>query len=245
MSAVEVILTVLTVLLWIVVGIAGIVLFALCTPIRVSGAVYGLNVNETTGADFDETHWHFRVVWLLGLVSVIGAKAVGETSAMRLRLVGIPIKLDGSGRERKSWRANKRKSESKQKGQGAAARQRNAKGKRSSNMSWADARGLLPEIRWLIAKLWRLPRIEAQGDIVYGFDDPALTGWCEALRAIRPLPRQLRLTPDFTEARLEGWMQLRMAIYPVQVVVVVVRALFRRGVRRIWWSRVKRRISIS
>lgn len=233
------ILTILTVLLWIVGVIAVVMLFALCTPIRVSGAISGLHVNETTGANLDETKWCFRVVWLLGLVNVTGVQEIGAASEMRLRLLGVPIKLGGADRERRPKEPNK----SKHKGNEAAARRRKAKAKRRFRMSLQDVRGLIPEIRWLITKLWQVPRMDARGELVYGFEDPATTGWCEALRAMRPLPRQLKLTPDFTEARLEGWLQFRLSVYPIRAVAVMIRAVFRRGVRRIWWSQVKRRFS--
>lgn len=233
------ILTILTVLLWIVGGIVAVMLFALCTPIHVSGAVSGLHVNETTGANLEETKWRFRAIWLLGLVTVTGVKKMGTESAMKLRLVGIPVKLGGADRGRKP----KEKSKDQQKGKKVPARHRKAKGKRRFSVSLQDVRGLLPEIRWLIARLWQVQRMDARGEMVYGFEDPATTGWCEALRAMRPLPRQLKLIPDFTEARLEGWLQIRLTLYPIRAIAVMIQAVFRRGVRRIWWSHVKSRFS--
>ena len=237
------ILNVLTVLLWFIGGIAAVILFALCTPIRVVGSASGLNVSETTGANLEETTWHFRIVWLLGLARVTGAKDVGTAPTMRLRVIGIPIRLDRTGRRRKSFGVGKGQPARERKGRGAVERHRKAKARSGPKTSWAGVKGLLPEIRWCIAQLWRVPRFAAQGDIVYGFADPAMTGWCEALKAIRPLPPQLKLTPDFTEARLEGWLHVRLSIYPVQAVVVMIRTLLRRGVRRIWWSRMKSRFS--
>jgi hypothetical protein len=58
-----------------------------------------------------------------------------------------------------------------------------------------------------------------------------------------PCPEDLRLTPDFGEARLEGWAQVRMTLIPIKPAVVLVGTLFRRSVRRIWWSRLKARFA--
>ena len=243
-SAVEVILNVLTVLLWFIGGIAAVILFALCTPIRVVG--FGIWIKRQRNHGSEPRRNHVALSHRLAAgprPGDGGRKHVGTAPTMRLRVIGIPIRLDRTGRRRKSFGVGKGQPARERKGRGAVERHRKAKARSGPKTSWADVKGLLPEIRWCIAQLWRVPRFEAQGDIVYGFADPAMTGWCEALKAIRPLPPQLKLTPDFTEARLEGWLHVRMSIYPVQAVVVMIRTLLRRGVRRIWWSRMKSRFS--
>ncbi len=94
-----------------------------------------------------------------------------------------------------------------------------------------------------MARLWRSLGLEAQGKLTYGLEDPYLTGVCEGLRAMLPWPRDLRLTPDFGEAKLEGWARVRMRVVPIRPAAVLVAVLLRREIRRVWWPRLKARLA--
>lgn len=230
MIAVDVV-SLLGVLLWVVAGIAAVVLLALCLPLRVAGSVSGLDMSELAGTNLEETAWRLSVRGLLGLVALEGSKEPQEAPRVQVRLAGIsrPIQGGGSPRRRKE----------RQRPPAQAARKR--QGRRT--LSWRDVRSLLPELRVLLARLWRSLGLQARGDLVYGFDDPYVTGWCEALRAVVPVPRELKIMPDFLGARLAGWAELRMTIYPIRVAGVLVATFFRRGVLRVWWPRLKARLA--
>lgn len=167
-----------------------------------------------------------------------GMKTSGAPAELKLRVAGLPLPIKRDGRGGRAKKGEQSEEERNRKRERASRRRRARR--RGSGVSWQEVRGLLPEGRWLLARLIRTLRLEAEGELEYGFDDPMATGLCEAVRPLLPLPEPLRLTPDFTEARLEGWARLRLSVYPIAAVAVVLRAAFRPGVRYLWWSRLKR-----
>ena len=110
--------------------------------------------------------------------------------------------------------------------------------RRRRGLTLPEFLALLPELRPVMARLWRSLGLEAQGKLTYGLEDPYLTGVCEGLRA-----RDLRLTPDFGEAKLEGWARVRMRVVPIRPAAVLVAVLLRREIRRVWWPRLKARLA--
>lgn len=227
MTAVGVALAILVGMGWALAGLAALLLLGLLIPLRASGMVKDLAVSESGGANLEPTSWRVQVDWGFGLVRFSSAKEPGSEIGAEWRVLGFTRPLDRGGRRR-----TKRQ-----------ARQERAKERRPRWISAREALSLLPELRLCTARLWRSLGLEAKGDLAYGLEDPYLTGLCEGLRAMVPCPEDLRLTPDFGEARLEGWAQVRMTLIPIKPAVVLVGTLFRRSVRRIWWPRLKARFS--
>ncbi|MGE5674927.1 MAG: hypothetical protein ACM3XM_13810 [Mycobacterium leprae] len=66
---------------------------------------------------------------------------------------------------------------------------------------------LVPEVAAFLFRLVRATGLRMAGDVTYGFADPSLTGWCEAIRWSSHLPLPVRLEPDFTRTALTGWAE--------------------------------------
>lgn len=230
--------SVLGVLLWTLAGGALLLLAALCVPLKVYGSVTGLAFREEEEAVWDGVAGRFGVTWLFGAVAFRGVQEPGKPPHVAARLFGWerPLSLDGSGGRRERRRAASVRPVTK-----AQARKREAqpaaggrgRGPGRWRLSAAELRALLPEGVRLLRRVWRASHVRAAGDLTYGFSDPSLTGWCEALRAVVPLPRELRLKPDFWGARLEGWAEVRAKVYPIAVSWIVATTVLRRPVRRI------------
>ena len=227
MILLEMIVTLLKALLWLLGAVLALILFASCTPLRFTGEVEDLQVAEDTGFGWQQSSYRLRVAWLLGLAVLEGGRKAGEPFGLRLRLFGLPVRLNiGTGKKAEGG-VNKAAS-----GEIERASRRSRKRNRR-RLSLHDAPGLLSELSWLIVRVRRTMWIEAEGDVIYGFSDPSLTGLCEGLRYQLGLVRRLRLTPDYTEGRLEPTIGLKT--YPILMGVVLLRWAFRKRVRRLWW----------
>lgn len=64
-----------------------------------------------------------------------------------------------------------------------------------------------------------------QGELTYGFSDPSLTGWAEAIRWSVGLPVPIRLEPEFERPILLGWATGHGRLYGYQVAAAALRAL--------------------
>ena len=217
--------------LWVLAGALALALVgglaALCMPLRVSVAVRGLDLNEGAGL-LPEGQWRWEVRWLLGLLRWSGAKEPGEPPTSQLHVLGFTIPVPAKFGAK-----------------GGAARRRVPFGQvprgPRPRVNLSDLRVLWPEVRRLLASLRRCGEMEAAGDLVYGFEDPALTGWCEAARAMVPWPRGLALTPDFGGPRLSGDASVRLTVTPIRGAVAFTRFLLRPPVRRWWWRQLRQR----
>lgn len=243
MVVVEFLAALFTVLLWFLGGIVAVLLLAMCTPVRVAGMVKGLAIDESSEDYLEGAEWRFKVEWLLGLLQVRGVKSAGESPSLKLRLAGIHKNVEQHVTKSRKPKAVTHKKEATQDRPTAAHRHQEAKWSQGNRISGQEIRELLPEARRLIAKLWRSLHLDARGELIYGFDDPAILGWCEGLRSVVPWPAGLRLEPDYTQARLEGWAELRSTTYPIRVAGLALGTLFRRPLRRIWWKRIRSTLS--
>ncbi|MFZ5825212.1 MAG: hypothetical protein ACOY94_12865 [Bacillota bacterium] len=64
-----------------------------------------------------------------------------------------------------------------------------------------------------------------EGDLTYGFSDPSLTGWCEAIRWSVGNPVPIRLEPEFERPALLGWATTHGRLYGYQVAAAVLKAI--------------------
>lgn len=63
-----------------------------------------------------------------------------------------------------------------------------------------------------------------QGEITYGFADPALTGWVEAIRWAAGNPVPIRMQADFQRPCLVGWALAEGRLYGYQVIGAILRS---------------------
>lgn len=209
-------------------GLLALLLVLLCIPWRAAGRVQNLALNESGGAHWEATSWRVEADWAFGLVTFVSVKEPGRPAQTSLRLAGFTKALSAGGARRGGRPRPPRPKPSR---------------RRRRGLTLPEFLALLPELRPVMARLWRSLGLEAQGKLTYGLEDPYLTGVCEGLRAMLPWPRDLRLTPDFGEAKLEGWARVRMRVVPIRPAAVLVAVLLRREIRRVWWPRLKARLA--
>lgn len=139
--------------------------------------------------------WRFRFRW--GWASVVGVWA-GEFFALNrseVRIFGI----------RPRSRPERRKV-------------RPAKPKRKRKRQRPDLPLLMAIVQESVRLLQRSVRdlgFRIAGEVTYGFPEPDVTGWCEALRWSLDLPVPIRLEPDFNRSVLTGWAEVngRTSLY--------------------------------
>ena len=256
-TAVDLLMSVLAWLLWLVAGLIGLVLAVLCVPLRAAVAADNLALpagGELVAVDeggdvsiaWPEGDWRWDIHWLFGLIRWSGTKVRGAPAESRMQVLGKTVRprarMPGrpgrdKGRHGRRWRFGRRTpGEDDLAGKPAGARKRRSR----RGLSLADVRTLWPDVRWLLGSLRRAGTASVRGDLVYGFDDPALTGWCEVMRAVAPLPRGLAVTPDFLGLRLSGKAAAQLTVYPIRGVAAAGRFLLRPAVRR-WWRQRRQR----
>src|SRR5690606_6935508 len=120
--------------------------------------------------------------------------------------------------------------------------QQHRRQQRRRSLDLATLARLAPEAKWLLGRAKKELRLSLRGDLVYGFRDPFATGMmCGFTAVLAPWPA-LKLTPDFSRGRLDGWLEVSLRAYPWRVLLLLSRTAFRPGVRPLWWSEVKRRL---
>lgn len=100
-----------------------------------------------------------------------------------------------------------------------------AKKKRKSGLDleliWAMVEEFARFLRRLVADLG----FRFTGEFTYGFADPSLTGWCEAIRWAVGVPVPIRMAPEFQRPMLMGWAEADGRIYGYEVALAALRAL--------------------
>jgi len=218
--------------------------------------VDSLHIDEELPVNWEEIALRAEFSGLLGAVQ-IRLERLGSKMRTQVRIVGISIERSGSdtGREpmaSDNTRSNKVMTSSKSqkqsrwrttredpKSQADSKQETRTKRRRRSRIKLSDARRLLPEATWLLNKAWRRLKLRVRGSLVYGFPDPFATGLTHGLMATLPPLSQLYLQPDYSQGRLDGWVELSLRIYPIQVLFLAVQACFRPGIRPLWWPRVR------
>ena len=92
--------------------------------------------------------------------------------------------------------------------------------RRRSPPDWELLLAIAREAMRLPEKLWRSLGVRLTAEATYGFSDPSVTGFCEALRWSTGLGRGLRLTPDFRRPCLVGSGELSGRLYGFRLVAI-------------------------
>lgn len=153
--------------------------------------------------------------------------------------------LDGAERERRRHGASKRGRVRRDEEPGAGGQPAGAAQRRQRSLNLGMLRRVWPDVSWLLATARRRLHLSVEGALVYGFPDPFATGLTQGMLAVVPAMPKLRLVPDYSQARLEGWIKLGFKAYPWQVVLVVARFFFRPAVRSLWWPRLRKALPFA
>ncbi len=240
-STIELIQAIFVALLW-TLGAVGILLVALCLPpVHLNARFDSLHLGEETPVDWDEVVLNARLSGLLGAVQVSLERRDGEVHG-QLRLFGFPRRIGG----RKVARGEPTVARDTATTQPTAKPKKGTKPARKrfrpQEFTLSHLRRLLPEVRWLMSRVWHLFKLKVKGELVYGFPDPFATAMTNALIAGLPISPELKLKPDYVEGRLDGWLEMTMRIYPLQGVFLLTRVALRPAVRSIWWPHLREAI---
>lgn len=159
-------------------------------------------------ADLEGTlRWLVKLRW--GWVVLTGEWAGENLTVQRsaLRLFTIRLRM-GSGRAKPRAERKERK-------------QKKKRSRPDLELIWALVEEGARFIRRLIEKLG----FRFQGEVVYGFADPAVTGWCEGIRWAMHLPVPIQLEPNFQHPCLTGWAEGRGRLYGYEAAVAALKAL--------------------
>lgn len=237
---------------WLLPGLLGLLLLALCIPLRARGRVEDIDLREFAPEDGGAApsrgatasggaapsggaagRWSLEADWLWGAVQFHLRGGAGRPAVQELRVLGFrrQERTEGDGESRAARRRGRREEARRHKPKSRRPRRRGG--------TVRLVRALAAEAGWFLPRLWRALGLQLSGDLVYGFPDPFLTGMSQAALALMPWPGGLRLTPDFSQGRLSGSVQGRAMVYPIAFALLLVRTAFRPAVRELWRPRLR------
>lgn len=240
-------------LLWFLAGLLGllllVVLALLFLPADFSARLEGAAAPGGGGDPAEEfptasAAWHVHLRWAWGLVALV-MRRTPPGSEMALTIAGFRVPV---GRARPSGAGGAEGGEPGAKRRAAAAARRRAarrRRKRRRPTDWHLIWAAVREGARLVGRLWRRRRLRIQGDVTYGFDDPADTGMALAALSVMPLPSDLRLRPAWLEPGLAGWLRMSGRVYLAEAVWAAIKVWWNLPVRRRWWPRFKARWQVA
>lgn len=197
----------LSILLWTLLALVAILLLLLalllCLPLDLRARMD----SDWAASGWDEemhgaVRWEANFRWGWGLLAGTWTGENLSPARMELRILG--RRLRGRSKQGSKRRAGRE-----------AKKRKRSRSRPDWDLIWAAAQEALR----FLQKLWRDLGWRVEGDLTYGFADPSLTGWAEALRAVTGIPLSLRLTPDFLRPCLTGQANLAGRLFGYQVVV--------------------------
>ncbi|MFZ5817877.1 MAG: hypothetical protein ACOY93_21715 [Bacillota bacterium] len=210
-------------LLWTLIGLVGLLLLLLALLLFLPLAIEARIDSDRAAADWEAdwtgtARWRIRIRW--GWVVMTGLWA-GENLALtqsELRFFG--LRTGGRRAERKRERQPKKK----------------------MRKRWPDLellRACLEEFLRFANRVVRDLGFRFAGELTYGFPDPSVTGWCEAVRWGAGVPVPIRLTPEFQHPCLTGWAEVQGRTYGYRVALAALRALRNPIIRRRLAERIR------
>lgn len=239
--AVDVIIGILLALVWTIGGLILCVLLAMCTPIYVSGRIDDLHLSELDGSDLNAATWRTEASWLLGLLHVRAVGTLARAPSVHVRLFGVTKPISTGSTRRRRAGVKRRKGNAERTGPKKKTKAR----RNRDRITLARVRELLPEMRLLMSRMWRVMRLRGHGRITFGFPDPFVTGMAHAVLAGVPNRSKLVFIPDYSEGKLVGWAEVSMKLYPIESLLVLLRTAFRPAVRRLWWPELRSALRLS
>lgn len=226
-------------LLWLLAGLAAAMVILCLPPVYLRARVDGLHWDEETSLDGEQVGLEAGASALCGALQLLYRREGGRVRSEG-RLLGITIPMNrfhGSLRSDDSRRAERPPEESRR------PRKKEARKAAGMPVSWVALRRLLPDIQWLLSQARRRWRLGLRGELVYGCSDPFATAIVHRLLTAFPSQPGLALQPDYSGGTLKGWMEGSLRAYPWQILLLLVQAAFRPGVRALWWPRLRRALT--
>lgn len=219
-----------SVLLWTLLILLGLLLLVLLLVLFVPFTFYARADTNLAADDWEEElsgtfQGKFRLRWGLATVSGTAAGQWLQFERVEVRLMG--LRLDGGKHKKHRGKSNLAQKEP---GKQGASGGRSQDGSRKKARAW-----LHPELLWAVAKealslpvkVWRSLGVRLSGDLTYGFSDPSLTGFCEALRWGTRVSLPVKLNPDFLRPCLIGWASVGGRVFGYRLVAIGWRVLRR------------------
>lgn len=219
MVTVSTLLAVGTLLLWLLVALLALALLILLLLLLLPLDLY-LHLDSDLAEDGWDGDWTGAARWLLRTRwgwGLLRAQVAGENLTLtehQFRIMGKRIEATAGKQKKQPKLKEAKRTESK--------RQRPAKKKRQK-LDWELVRAGLTEGLQFLGRLRQALGLRWEGRLTYGFSDPAVTGWTEAIlwATGRPLP----VDASFQQACLTGRAQVKGRIYGAQVVWAALRSL--------------------
>jgi hypothetical protein len=206
--------TLLWTLLWVLAGLVALLLILLLLILFLPFDIDLRLDSDWAAPDWEEAmtgaiRWRSRLRW--GRFVAAGVWAGEQLSLTRseVRICGIPLRFRPRRDKVRSARPKR-------------------KGKRERRWKPPDLQLILAAVQEsarLVRRLVGVTGIRVEGDMTYGFPDPAVTGWSEAFLGpwYRMVP--VHLAPDFSRPALTGWAQVDGRIYGYQLAQAAWRVL--------------------
>ncbi|HYF80902.1 MAG TPA: hypothetical protein VD973_27640 [Symbiobacteriaceae bacterium] len=235
MAAVSLLVVMLKVLLWALAWAAGVLLavallalvLVLFVPVgfrtRAEGALRP-DDDETWGGQAEweaDLRWGGRLVrlWLQGTHQGVGAQ---EITILGFRL-----------RERKRSGPAEAKEEAPSASKPPAKAKVKAKArKKRQRPTMEEIRAYIREGLNLARRLIKALRLHIAGDLTFGFEDPALTGFALGAIALTGKPADLTLRPDWFQPGAEGWVSIKGRVYGFEAATALWLAYWRSPLSR-------------
>lgn len=210
----------LSVLLWIVGVVLGLLLLAVAALLFLP-VNFRLRLDAHLRED-DDAEWGFsgfarwaaEVRWGGWMFRLQARGEELKLSELMIRILGVRVRARRSAVEPA-------------KGESEAGEKPKAERKRRRRPSLSDLRSYAREGIRLVRRLVASLRLHLRGDLVFGFPDPALTGLVLAVLSLTGTPGQLRLRPDWFNPGLEGWVETDGRIYGYEVAAALWSAYWR------------------
>lgn len=223
-------LWVLKALLWSLLGLVTLLLLAvlgvLFVPVTYTGRLEArIRPDEESELGYSgQTRWKAAARWGQFLVRYQVEGEDATITHQRLRILGIPV-----GRRRKAADAGKK----------AADAEKKARRKKKSGFSWDMVRQYVREGSALLARIWDALHLHLDGNLVFGFADPADTGLTLGFLWMVGVPRYMRVQPDFVYPHLEGELDFRGRIWGYQLAAALWIAFWNLPIGPHRWLRFK------
>lgn len=231
---VSLLLIILNVLLWLVALVAGVLVAVLVILLTVPVS-FRAKAEGALRPDDDEdwggnARWEADLRWGGRLVRLWLQGTHQGVEVQRLTMLGLRWRTrKGQGGEAPAGADAGAKSKAKAEAK-TARKARPRKKRRRPTME--EIQAYVREGLRLVRRLLRSLRLHIAGDLTFGFEDPALTGFALGAIALTGKPADLVLRPDWFQPGVEGWATVRGRVYGFEVAIALWLAFWRSPLSR-------------